>query len=99
MARLDRDAVLGAIRNEIEELRRMGVLSISLFGSVARGEAGPDSDVDVLVDLAPGVTLFDLVGIQHHLEDLIGVRVDVAPADGLKPQLRDQILSEAIRVA
>ena len=99
MAELDRDAVLDIIRNEIEELRRMGVRSISLFGSVARGEAGPDSDVDVLVDLAPGVTLFDLVGIQLHLEDRLGTRVDVAPVDGLRPHLRDGVLSEAIRVA
>ncbi|MGL4198914.1 MAG: nucleotidyltransferase family protein [Allorhizobium sp.] len=66
-----------------------------VFGSVARGEDGPDSDLDVLVDGLPGMTLFDLGGLQAEMEDLLPCRVDVVTSGGLKERLRDRILSEA----
>lgn len=66
-----------------------------VFGSVARGEDGPDSDLDILVDGLPGMTLFDLGGLQAEMEDLLACRVDIVTADGLKARMRDRILTEA----
>ncbi|MFN3320808.1 MAG: nucleotidyltransferase family protein [Allorhizobium sp.] len=66
-----------------------------VFGSVARGEDGPASDLDILVDGLPGMTLFDLGGLQAEMEDLLPCRVDVVTSGGLKERMRDRILSEA----
>lgn len=66
-----------------------------VFGSVARGEDGPDSDLDILVDGLPGMTLFDLGGLQAELEDLLPCRVDIVPSGGLKERMRERILAEA----
>lgn len=60
------------------ELHRHGVIKASLFGSYARGEARPDSDLDLLVELAPGKTYLDLGGLQYTLEQITGRRVDIA---------------------
>lgn len=66
-----------------------------VFGSVARGEDGPDSDLDILIDALPGMTLFDLGGLQAEMEDLLSCRVDVVTASGLKARMCDRILAEA----
>lgn len=66
-----------------------------VFGSVARGEDGPDSDLDILVDGLPGMTLFDLGGLQAEMEELLACQVDIVTADGLKARMRDRILAEA----
>jgi uncharacterized protein len=73
------------------------VEALSLFGSVARGDAGAESDLDFIVDFAPGAqpTLLTLLGLQHALEDLTGRKVDVVTRKGLKPLIRDRILAEA----
>lgn len=78
---------------------RFGVTTILIFGSVARGEDRPDSDVDVLVEFDRPMTLFGLFDLQHHLETILGSRVDVGTVAGLKPRVRSQVMSEAIRVA
>jgi predicted nucleotidyltransferase len=75
--------------------RDHGALDIRLFGSHARGEAGARSDVDLLVRLAEGRTLLDLVGMKQALEELLGVRVDVVTEAALSPYLRARILAEA----
>ncbi len=67
-----------------------------LFGSVARGEDAAGGDVDLLVDLDAGVGLVSLTGLTRELTDLLGVNVDVVPADTLKPRVRDEVLGEAI---
>jgi predicted nucleotidyltransferase len=69
-----------------------------LFGSRARGEARPDSDVDLLVQTAPGSSLFDLGGFLADAQDILGTKVDVTDLDGLKPPFRDRILPEAVVV-
>lgn len=74
---------------------RRGASNVRLFGSEARGEAGPDSDVDLLVDMAPGRSLLDLIGMTLDIEDLLGRRVDVVTEGGLNPRLRNKILAEA----
>jgi uncharacterized protein len=94
-----RSTVLDTLRRSHDELKAFGVRSISLFGSVARGDAGPDSDIDLLVDLERGVTLFGLVRIQGRLESLLGRSVDVVPRNGLRSELRQQVFAEEIRAS
>lgn len=93
------EAVLSALverRQEIAELAaRHGATNVRVFGSVARGEAGPDSDVDLLVELEPGRSLFDLGGLTADLRDLLGRRVDVVTERSVSRYLRDRVLREA----
>lgn len=77
---------------------RRGARNVRVFGSVARGDDTAGSDVDLLVDLDKGVGVVSLAGLQRELTELLGVRVDVVPADTLKPALRPQVLAEAIPV-
>ena len=72
-----------------------GARNVRVFGSVARGEARPDSDVDFLVNMEPGRTLFDMGGLLMDLRDLLGVNVDVVTEHGLKQRIRDRVLKEA----
>lgn len=74
---------------------RHGATNIRVFGSHARGEAGPDSDLDLLVRMERGRTLLDLIAVQQDVEDLLGIDVDVVSEGGLSPYLRDTILGEA----
>ena len=97
MRRADVIAQISAQRDELT--RRFGVRSLSIFGSVARDEARPDSDVDVLVEF-DGPTTFDgHMGLLVFLEDLLGCRVDVVTAKGLKSRLRPLIEQDLVRVA
>ncbi len=83
-----------------EELRRRGVASLALFGSVARGEAGPDSDIDLLIDIAPGYpfSLVDLAALKNFLSDLLGREADVVTREGIVPAIREQVFQEAEQV-
>lgn len=79
-----------------EATKRFNAANPRVFGSVARGEDGPDSDIDILVDSLPGTTLFDLGGLQVELEQLFdGVKVDLVTTGGLRASMRDRILSES----
>lgn len=78
--------------------RDLGASKLRVFGSVARGEDGPTSDIDLLVDLEPGVGLVGLGRLQEEFEAILGRRVDVIPASNLKPALRDDVLLEAVAV-
>lgn len=73
-----------------------GARNIRVFGSVARGEASSTSDIDLLVEMAPGRSLLDLVGLWQDLEDLLGGRVDVLSDRGLSPHLCDQVNADAV---
>jgi uncharacterized protein len=97
---MTRADVLQKLRAELGSLReRYGVESLALFGSMARDEAGPDSDVDVLVEFGRPITLFDLVAVQQYMERCLGVRrVDLVPRDSVYPAFRDDILREALHV-
>lgn len=77
-------------------LRERGIQSAALFGSVARGTARPDSDVDVLIDLTPGsrFSLVDLAATKDFLEEQLGRRVDLATREGLHPDIRGRVLRE-----
>jgi predicted nucleotidyltransferase len=76
--------------------RRHGAQSVRVFGSRARGDGGPESDLDLLVTLEAGRTLLDLVAIKQDLEDLLHYPVDVVTEGGLSPHLRETILAEAL---
>ncbi len=78
-----------------EVARRHGVLRLRVFGSWARGEAGPDSDLDLLVNVEPGTSLLDMIGLQQALEDLVGSTVDVLTEDGISRHVKARILAEA----
>lgn len=84
-------------RNEILQLaHKYGARNVRMFGSVARGDAREDSDLDVLVDLESGRSLFDLGGLLMDLENLLGCRVDVVTAKGLRERIRSRVLKESI---
>ncbi len=80
----------------IEAVGRRHARNVRVFGSVARGEDTATSDLDLLVDVDDGVSLLDLIGLERELCELLGVDVDVVPADTLKPRMRALVLSEAI---
>ena len=73
-----------------------GASNIRVFGSVARGEADADSDIDWLVDLRPGRSLFDRIALMQELEDLLACRVDVAIPATLHERIRNQVLRDAV---
>jgi predicted nucleotidyltransferase/DNA-binding XRE family transcriptional regulator len=73
-----------------------GVRNLRVFGSVARGQDRPDSDVDLLADLPPGLSLFGLGRVQDELEAILGTRVDLIPAQDLKPGVRARIEDELV---
>ena len=75
-----------------------GAREVRVFGSLARGEADAESDIDFLVELEAGRSLFDLGGPQMELETLLGRRVDVVTAGGLKARIRECMLREALPV-
>lgn len=70
--------------------------SLRVFGSVGRGEQGASSDLDLLVDMAEGRSLFDLIALSNDLEESLGVEVDVVTEASLSPYMRDRVLDEAV---
>ena len=74
---------------------RYGAKNIRIFGSCARGDDRPGSDLDLLIDLEEGRSLLDLIAIQQDLEDLLGRKVDVVTEPELSPYFRDSVLKEA----
>jgi predicted nucleotidyltransferase len=76
------------------ELQKAGVRRLGVFGSVARGEAGPDSDVDVLVEFDKVPDLYDFAALRERLVEILGCPVDLATPQGLKPRMRSRILDE-----
>jgi len=91
------DELLGGEREEILRIAaRHGARKVRVFGSVARGEADETSDIDFLVELEPGRTLFDLGGLLMDLRDLLGREVDVVTERGLKTRIRTRVLQEAV---
>ena len=95
-----RETVLERLRAAENALRQRGVASLALFGSTVRGEAGPDSDVDILIDVAPGYpfSLVDLAALKNFLSDLLGHEADVVTREGIEPAIRDRVLHEAEQV-
>ena len=90
------------LKDKREEILRIatvhGAHNVRVFGSLARGEAGPESDLDILVKLDPSRSLLDIITIKQDLEDLLGCEVDVVTEAAISPYIRDQVLKEAIVV-
>jgi predicted nucleotidyltransferase len=96
---MKRHEVLEKLKQQRLELsKQYGIASLFLFGSVARDEARPDSDVDLLVEFKHPVGLFQFIELQQKLEALLGCKVDLGTKRSLKLQLVDEVLQEAIRV-
>lgn len=94
---MNRDELFQDKRDQILQIARQhGATNVRVFGSVSRGEARPDSDVDFLVDLDEGRSLLDLGGLLMELQEFLGCRVDVVTEKGLRPRIRARILREAI---
>ena len=97
VSRTDMRELLKAKREEILRIAaRHGARNVRLFGSVARGEADTESDVDVLVDMEPGRSLLDMGGLLMDLRELLGRDVDVVTEPSLHWYIRDRILREAV---
>jgi uncharacterized protein len=94
-----REDILAALRNAKPLLDSFGVAHVSLFGSFARDEAREDSDVDVLVEFARPIGMFDFARLQRELSEQIARKVELVTPAALKPQLRDRILAEAVLAA
>jgi uncharacterized protein len=100
-ARLEeRERVLAALRRHEAELRARGVTRLALFGSTARGDLGPKSDVDLLVevDAASRFGLFAFLDLKNDLAGLLGRPVDLAFPDAMRPRLRAAVLRDAVEV-
>ncbi|NMF56891.1 nucleotidyltransferase family protein [Pseudanabaena yagii] len=94
---MKRVEVLGILAKHRDQIKGLGVVSLDLFGSVARDEARPDSDVDLLVEFAIEATLFDLFRVRRYLEDILQCKVDLGTKSALRQHLREPVLRELIR--
>ena len=91
--------LISSHRKQILELAdKYGASDVRIFGSVARGTADEKSDIDFLVDLAPGRSLLDLGGLLYELQHLLGRNVDVVTSAGLRSRIRDRVLKEAVHI-
>jgi uncharacterized protein len=91
-----RSVALPAIRDDVCRIAAShGASNVRVFGSVGRGEQGVSSDLDLLVDMAKGRSLFDLIALSNDLEESLGIDVDVLTEASLSPYIRDRVLDEA----
>jgi uncharacterized protein len=97
---MNRDHAVAELSRRADALKIRGAAAAYLFGSTARNEALPASDIDVFIDIQPNrkFSLLDLIGIQNYLEDELGTAVDLTTRDSLHPKLRADIEREAVRV-
>lgn len=98
MTSMKRDEIIHTLKARAADLRVHGVAHAALFGSVARGDDRPDSDIDILVDLDPTVvrTVFDYAGVKDFIADMFDRPVDVVSNEGLKPGVRPRVTADAI---
>jgi hypothetical protein len=97
---MNSETILQRLREAIPDLRRrFAVAHLSVFGSVARGTAGPDSDVDILVEFEGPATLDGFMGLKAELEQLLGARVDLATPRSLRPSLLALVKKDLCDVA
>jgi uncharacterized protein len=97
---MDKNRIIATLLENRAELERQGVLHAALFGSMARGDATSQSDIDIMIDLDPEAryTVYDYVGLKTYIGSLFPVKVDVVDRDGLKPYVKPRILADAIDV-
>ena len=94
------EELLGPKRDKVRAAAsRHGVLALFVFGSFARGEAGPESDIDILVDFAGPVGLMGFIGLKMELEAILGRPVDLVTREALRPRMLETVLRESVRAA
>jgi predicted nucleotidyltransferase len=95
---MDKQDILARLRENEAALKARGVSHAALFGSRARGDNRPDSDIDIMVEIAPdaGLGVFEYVGIVNSIEDLFPIRVDVSNRGAMKPRVRPAAERDAI---
>ena len=96
---MNRQDLIGRLGAQTEQLRRLGVASLRLFGSFSRDVATAESDVDLLVTFSGAATFDRYMDVKFAIEDALGRRVDLVTEPALRPEIRRQVMSEAIRVA
>lgn len=96
---MTKEEVLRILHEHEAELYAQGVKALYLFGSVARGDQRPDSDVDLLVEFSVPTGYFGLFRLQEYLEGIIGQAVDLVTPGALRQEFRDEVLKEAVRAA
>ncbi|HLO31991.1 MAG TPA: nucleotidyltransferase family protein [Anaerolineales bacterium] len=96
---MERDEILALLKSHKRRLKKFGIHSLSIFGSVARDQARKNSDVDILVDFEKPVGLFEYARLKMYLEGVLGREVDLVTPEALRKELREEILREAIRAA
>ena len=97
---MKKDDVIKKLSAHREELRKMGVTSLALFGSVGRDQAKEGSDIDLLVEFGSPVGVFHLFSVQHRIEEILGVpEVDLVQRGAVHPALRERIYRETVNVA
>ncbi len=95
---MQRESVIRILREHEQELKRAGVVRLSLFGSVARGESGRDVDLLAEFDTTRSLSLLDMAGIEYRLSELLGIPVDLASAKMLKRPVAQRAAHEAVLV-
>jgi uncharacterized protein len=98
MNAMERDQIIDQLKKHASDLRTMGVQSLALFGSVARGDETPDSDVDILVSFSVPITFDTYFNTKIYLEDLIGRRVDLGTLQTLRARARPYVEKDAVYV-
>lgn len=91
--------MISLIRKHRPHLTLLGVKSLALFGSVARGEASPESDVDILVEFEGRATFDRFMDTKYYLEEVLGCRVDLVVPDAIKPRMKPSIMQDLVYVA
>jgi predicted nucleotidyltransferase len=93
------EQAINTLARHKDALIEFKVDSLFVFGSVARGEAGPRSDIDILVEFSETVGLFEFARLRGFLEDVLGCRVDLVTPGALRESMRENVLREAVRAA
>ena len=95
-------SVSNTIKSRREEImkiaKKFGAINVRVFGSMARGEEGPESDLDVIVEMEKGASLLDIIAIKQDIEDLLGRKVDVVTEASISPYIREKVLGEAVNL-
>lgn len=96
---MTRETVISHIRKHRAQLTKLGVKSLSIFGSMARGEEHPNSDVDILVEFEGPATFDGFMDTKFYLEELLGCKVDLVVPQAIKPRMKTNVMQDLIHVA